>query len=290
MTTTPPTSRPAPIGSTIIAAGLTVVSEQLMLLPGGCVAAGADADVDVAYDRAVDGCADGCGTAVASLATAGDLERVMIAGTRTFAQARRTAMAAMGHGAPGSVVAVPWYPTRLFDKKRARVVLEDVALPLSEIAGAVPSVPGELAGTAPHLEIAVAAAAGLGEDWTLDTLTVRSVRRRVKPLVARGEGKATKVFAVFDGDHVVSSGHARAGDARRAAVDLIRGGHQGVLVVHAVAGKDGAPLLTVSADVLSQKITVAATFTRPKDGRTLPPAGWVFAAATQDCTGPAQAE
>lgn len=254
-------------------------------LPGAFLAHGLDkgGDLDAAFDDAVDQAGYDYGFAglIPSIA-AMDAEHVtpVLEVPVTLERAALLAVRALHAGGlePGTTYAIPVCPDSAVKRRRVRVTLLDPQLAVAEVAG-------RLGHVTPQLEATLRDHAdNLLDDEQFERVDVVTARPRYRPVVTAFTGATKAEFAVLDptGQRLVSGGHRTAGEARRAAVDLVKqgavaGSPTGSLEVVKVSRRaDGNPFSRIARVRVSTRLVLKLTVGALKDPTKVKTTGWVF--------------
>lgn len=272
---------------------------QVREVPGAFAAFGPGADVDAAFDEAVSAAGYDYGFAelLPSVTAAdpsavspvdGEALSVDQAVARMRAHIAQAAAARAAHAseddetatepAPQPVLAWPVAASAAHSRRRVRVVLDGTDLDMPVSAGVLLDPPAELAAALAEAGVAP------GEGEVLERVEVK-VRARFKPVPTPIKDKTEGRFVVVDPatQTIVSDGHAKSSEARRAAVALLKAKpatdlSTGHLEVFKLSGRlGGLPLIRVQRTKVAQRVTVKATFATVKKPGATKVAGWLFA-------------
>lgn len=253
-------------------------------IDGAFISSGADVDVDAAFDDAVTTAWYESGHAGLRPSIADtDASRVEVVSSDplSLALAIRSARADLVAGMePGAVRAIAVCADSGFKRRRVTLKLDDTTLELGAEPGMVRDTSSEWAQRlGAELD---AAGAGLGAGEQVESVELRTVRARYKPVAVSHKPPSGKEFIVVADGAIVSKGHPTASKARQAAVALAKEGPvQGVelakLAVFGLAGRaDGLPLVEVDRVRVAQKLSLKVTIAGVKDPDRRKVSGWLF--------------
>ena len=248
--------------------------------------ADADGDPDVSFDDATDQAGYDYGFAgvlpsIAAMPPGADLDG---GEPVTLPRALLVASRALRSGtvSAGSCAALPVCAANLMRRRKIRLVLTDPALDLPAETGPIVDVTPELETL---LRAAAAEAGNAVEDGeTLEAVTVTAARHRYKPVVTSHAGGSASSYVVLHPatGQLLGDGARTAGEARRAAVELLKAGPVGGVqtarleVVRLTRRADGQPYVDVARTRIASRVVLSMTVASVKNPAKLKTTGWLF--------------
>lgn len=248
---------------------ITIDQQLIHFMPrlGLRAGVGQGADMDAAWDVLQSSCSPSSALALADPA-----------GTRVMSQLPGPAPAVLRKAArhseqmgAGDILAWPLASRSSYSRRTVRLVVDD-----TEVEAPGDDVP-LLLSEHPFLSLVESMGEAIPGE-ILEDARVTSRTARYKPVVTRGTGSSTAEWVVLSDKEIVLGGFRTSGEAKKAAISLIRGmnGHDAAnLKVVKVSAKETGPVWSIDRDRVRQRIRAQVTWATAKKD-PLPCVGWIF--------------